>query len=86
MGVCGRSRRSSRSGSCAGVSTVLGHDTGIPCLSPLLHLLGSRTRDRSLLGFSVFITRASVCNQVESSSERLPGGDFPNLLATEVGG
>lgn len=56
-------RRSSRSGSCAGVSTILGHDTEIPWFSSLLHLLGSRTRDQSLLGFCVFITHAFVCDQ-----------------------
>lgn len=61
---CGWHRRSSRSSSsCAGVSTVHGHDTEIPCLSSLLHLLGSRTRDHSLLGFCVFITHAFVCDQ-----------------------
>lgn len=56
------------------------------CLSSLLHLLGSCARDHSLLGFCVFITCASVCNQAESSSERLLWGGFPNLLAAEVGG
>lgn len=66
MGVCAvvdGTRGAPRSGSCAGASTVLGHDTEIPCLSSPLHLLGSRTRDRSLLGFCVFITHAFVCDQ-----------------------